>query len=200
MSIRVTFWGVRAGAPASEGAFAHHGVETSCIEIESGTTRFVLDAGSGLLRRPKTNAPTFILLTDARRTEGLHAASSALIQALTPQASAFTYGDLAIQTYAPDAAGVAVVVMHGERCLCYVASATSPAPEIANAAHGADLLIFGGRWQDGVRFKHELGAKLLAITDHPAALTDAALASSAADAAARHSNLFFARSGCSLDL
>lgn len=109
-------------------------------------------------------------------------------------------GDCIVQKLAAGD-GVATIVHAGARAICHITRATGDAPSpLRDAALHADLLIFGGAWQHGLRYKQALGARLLAITDHPADRTDADLAATAAEVAARHPNVFFARSGCTLDL
>lgn len=46
--MRATFWGARGTFPATGGEFARYGGDTMCVELESGATRLILDAGSGL--------------------------------------------------------------------------------------------------------------------------------------------------------
>ena len=97
--------------------------------------------------------------------------------------------------------GIATVVHAGARAICHITGAEGDAPaRLRNAALHSDLLIFGGAWADGLRFKHALCARLLAIIDHPVECTDVELAATAAEVAALHPDVFFARSGCKLDL
>jgi phosphoribosyl 1,2-cyclic phosphodiesterase len=46
--MRVTFWGVRGTCPATGAAYDRYGGDTMCIEITAGSTRLILDAGTGL--------------------------------------------------------------------------------------------------------------------------------------------------------
>ena len=46
--MRVTFWGVRGSIATSGLAFAKFGGNTTCLEIEAGGQRIVIDAGTGI--------------------------------------------------------------------------------------------------------------------------------------------------------
>lgn len=48
MSIRVKFWGVRGSIACATPDHMKYGGNTSCIEIEAGDYRFVMDAGTGI--------------------------------------------------------------------------------------------------------------------------------------------------------
>ncbi len=48
MAIRVKFWGVRGSIACANPDHMKYGGNTSCIEIEAGDYRFVMDAGSGI--------------------------------------------------------------------------------------------------------------------------------------------------------
>ena len=112
-----------------------------------------------------------------------------------------TIGDCVVAALDAGNGGGATIVHAGARAICHVTGASSGVPaSLRNAALHSDLLIFGGAWADGLRFKEALGARLLAIIDHPVDRSDAELAATAADVAARHPDVFFARSGCKLDL
>jgi phosphoribosyl 1,2-cyclic phosphodiesterase len=43
------FWGVRGSYPVSGAAFARYGGATPCIEVGLGASRFIVDAGTGLI-------------------------------------------------------------------------------------------------------------------------------------------------------
>jgi phosphoribosyl 1,2-cyclic phosphodiesterase len=44
----VKFWGVRGSIPCSSPGHVKYGGNTSCVEVEAGDHRFVLDAGTGI--------------------------------------------------------------------------------------------------------------------------------------------------------
>jgi phosphoribosyl 1,2-cyclic phosphodiesterase len=46
--LTATFWGVRGSIPVSSSAHVKYGGNTSCVEIQAGARRFVLDAGTGI--------------------------------------------------------------------------------------------------------------------------------------------------------
>jgi len=46
--MRITFWGVRGSIATSGPEFARYGGNTTCVEVEAGGARLVLDAGTGL--------------------------------------------------------------------------------------------------------------------------------------------------------
>ena len=48
MSIRVKFWGVRGSIACATPDHMKYGGNTSCIEIQAGDYRFVMDAGTGI--------------------------------------------------------------------------------------------------------------------------------------------------------
>ncbi len=48
MSLDVRFWGVRGSIACPGAHFARYGGNTSCVEVISGDTRLILDAGTGL--------------------------------------------------------------------------------------------------------------------------------------------------------
>ena len=48
MSIRVKFWGVRGSIACATPDHMKYGGNTSCIEVEAGDYRFVMDAGTGI--------------------------------------------------------------------------------------------------------------------------------------------------------
>jgi phosphoribosyl 1,2-cyclic phosphodiesterase len=48
MTIRVKFWGVRGSIACATPDHMKYGGNTSCIEIEAGDYRFVMDAGTGI--------------------------------------------------------------------------------------------------------------------------------------------------------
>jgi phosphoribosyl 1,2-cyclic phosphodiesterase len=48
MAIRVKFWGVRGSIACATPDHMKYGGNTSCIEIEAGDYRFVMDAGTGI--------------------------------------------------------------------------------------------------------------------------------------------------------
>jgi phosphoribosyl 1,2-cyclic phosphodiesterase len=48
-SLRVTFWGVRGSYPSPGPQTAHVGGNTACLEIQAGTHRIILDAGTGII-------------------------------------------------------------------------------------------------------------------------------------------------------
>ena len=63
----VTFWGVRGTMPVTDPAFAKVGGNTSCVEVNCGTKRLILDAGTGIVNLGKTleigSEPIDILLS-----------------------------------------------------------------------------------------------------------------------------------------
>lgn len=46
-SFRLTFWGVRGSIPVPGPTTSRYGGNTSCLELEAGGTRVILDAGTG---------------------------------------------------------------------------------------------------------------------------------------------------------
>ena len=48
MAIRVKFWGVRGSIACATPDYMKYGGNTSCIEVEAGDYRFVMDAGTGI--------------------------------------------------------------------------------------------------------------------------------------------------------
>jgi phosphoribosyl 1,2-cyclic phosphodiesterase len=48
MGLKVTFWGVRGTIPCPMASHLHFGGNTSCIEVQAGGCRIILDAGTGL--------------------------------------------------------------------------------------------------------------------------------------------------------
>jgi len=54
MAIRLKFWGVRGSIACATPQHMKYGGNTSCIEVEAGDYRFVMDAGTGI--RPYGNA------------------------------------------------------------------------------------------------------------------------------------------------
>jgi phosphoribosyl 1,2-cyclic phosphodiesterase len=50
MSLSIRFWGVRGSCPSPGPETAGVGGNTSCVEVVAGSTRFALDAGTGLRR------------------------------------------------------------------------------------------------------------------------------------------------------
>jgi phosphoribosyl 1,2-cyclic phosphodiesterase len=50
MSLSIRFWGVRGSCPSPGPETAGVGGNTSCVEVTAGSTRFALDAGTGLRR------------------------------------------------------------------------------------------------------------------------------------------------------
>ncbi|MCG5054249.1 MAG: MBL fold metallo-hydrolase [Myxococcales bacterium] len=51
--MRVRFWGVRGSVPVPGSGTVRYGGNTSCVEVESGGTRVIIDAGTGLRRLGK---------------------------------------------------------------------------------------------------------------------------------------------------
>jgi phosphoribosyl 1,2-cyclic phosphodiesterase len=47
-STKLTFWGVRGSTPTLDRDAARYGGNTSCVEVTTGRTRFILDCGTGL--------------------------------------------------------------------------------------------------------------------------------------------------------
>lgn len=47
-TVQVTFWGTRGSCPASHTNFFVHGCNTSCVSIELGETKLIIDAGTGI--------------------------------------------------------------------------------------------------------------------------------------------------------
>lgn len=45
----VRFWGTRGTMPVTDPAFAKFGGNTSCVEVNCGSRRFILDAGTGIV-------------------------------------------------------------------------------------------------------------------------------------------------------
>src|SRR5262249_2673720 len=93
----------------------------------------------------------------------------------------------------------ALLVEHAGEKLCHVTQHPDDDPRADDAlaafAAGADLLIFPGDWETGLRLKHRAGIKLLALTcrnDHCERLAEAAAEKSA--------NVFFARPKMRLEL
>ena len=50
---KVTFWGVRGSHPVPGKPFAYFGGNTTCLEIEAGETRIIIDAGTGIIELGK---------------------------------------------------------------------------------------------------------------------------------------------------
>jgi phosphoribosyl 1,2-cyclic phosphodiesterase len=50
MGLKIRFWGVRGSLPAPGPETAVVGGNTSCVEVECGDTRIILDAGTGIRR------------------------------------------------------------------------------------------------------------------------------------------------------
>jgi phosphoribosyl 1,2-cyclic phosphodiesterase len=48
MAMSIRFWGVRGSVPAPGPETVRVGGNTSCVELQAGSTRLVLDAGTGL--------------------------------------------------------------------------------------------------------------------------------------------------------
>jgi len=48
LSMRIRFWGVRGSIATSGSEFAKFGGNTTCVEIEAGDQRLIIDAGTGL--------------------------------------------------------------------------------------------------------------------------------------------------------
>jgi len=46
--VEVTFWGVRGSVPAPGSHTLHYGGNTPCVEITTGNTRLIVDAGTGI--------------------------------------------------------------------------------------------------------------------------------------------------------
>jgi len=46
--MKITFWGTRGSIPVSGARFVRHGGATTCLEIEAGEDRVIIDCGSGL--------------------------------------------------------------------------------------------------------------------------------------------------------
>ncbi len=47
MSLKIKFWGVRGSIACATPNHMKYGGNTSCIEVQAGDHRFVLDAGTG---------------------------------------------------------------------------------------------------------------------------------------------------------
>lgn len=104
-------------------------------------------------------------------------------------------------TFWSEHGSAALIVEHDQVKLCYVTQHPAQVAEadiaLASAAADADLLIFPGRWEDGLVLKQKAGARLLAVCQAEA---DANLADLAAAAAKKSANVFFARRKLRLDL
>ena len=93
-----------------------------------------------------------------------------------------------------------LIVEHGDGKLCHVTA--HPVDNLladaalAEAAQGADLLIFPGTWEEGLALKQRAGVKLLALAPPARADLDA-LGEAVAQKSA---NVFFARRKMRLDL
>ena len=48
MGLRVKFWGVRGSIACATPGHMKYGGNTSCIEVQAGDNRFVMDAGTGI--------------------------------------------------------------------------------------------------------------------------------------------------------
>jgi len=63
MTLRIKFWGVRGSIACASPDHMKYGGNTSCIEVQAGDHRFVMDAGTGIRNYGKV-----ILEDDIRRT------------------------------------------------------------------------------------------------------------------------------------
>lgn len=46
--VQITFWGVRGSYPAPGAETLHYGGNTPCIEVQAGSSRIIVDAGTGI--------------------------------------------------------------------------------------------------------------------------------------------------------
>lgn len=53
-AMKVTFWGTRGSIPVSGAQFVEHGGATTCLEVQCGEQRLIIDAGSGLAQLGRT--------------------------------------------------------------------------------------------------------------------------------------------------
>jgi hypothetical protein len=104
-------------------------------------------------------------------------------------------------TFWSEHSSTALIVEHDGGKLCFVtqhpANVSAADVALAEAAEGADLLIFTGAWEHGLALKEQANAKLLAVrsTDSGSDPTDLATA-----AAKKSANVFFAPLKLRLDL